>query len=58
VYMLEAIKRVQGVRMITPRWQRGRAEKVMATVAARRTGYTNNVVELMAHPRFKEGSHL
>lgn len=56
VYMLEAIKRVQGVRMITPRWQRGRAEKVMATVAVRRTGYTNNVVELMAHPRFKEGS--
>ena len=58
VYMLEAIKRVQGVRMITPRWQRGRAEKVMATVAARRTGYTNNVVELVAHPRFKEGTHL
>jgi SAM-dependent methyltransferase len=40
VYMIEAIKRVQGVRLITPRWQPGLA-KVLAP--SRPTGHAHEV---------------
>jgi SAM-dependent methyltransferase len=56
VYMLEAIKRVQGVRLITPRWSRVAADKVLVSAvrsAVRRAEHPENkVVRLIpgAHP--------
>ena len=47
VYMLQAIKRVQGVRLITPRWNRIAADKVLASAvrsAVRRTEYPESKV--------------
>ncbi|MDE2622810.1 MAG: methyltransferase domain-containing protein [Betaproteobacteria bacterium] len=55
VYMLQAIKRVQGVRLITPCWNRGNPEKALASAvrtAVRRSGYSEaKVVPLMRGPR-------
>jgi len=53
VYLLQAIKRVRGMRLITPAWQEKSArEKQRLAAAAKRTGtYTRD-----AHPR--EAGHL
>jgi SAM-dependent methyltransferase len=62
VYMLEAIKRVQGVRLITPRWNRVAADKVLARAvrtAVRRTEYPDDkVVRLIPGVRPPEGKAL
>lgn len=54
-YMLQAIKRVQGARLITPCWNRTPAERVLASAvrrAVRRTGYPErNVIPLFRGPR-------
>ena len=47
--MMEAIKRVQGVRLITPRWNRVKPEPVLVSAVSRSTN--NNVVPLIPGPR-------
>ncbi len=55
VYMLQAIKRVHGARLILPCWNKTPAEKGLATAvrsAVRRSGYTERkVVPLIRGPR-------
>ncbi|MDE1981199.1 MAG: methyltransferase domain-containing protein [Betaproteobacteria bacterium] len=55
VYMLQAIKRVQGARLITPCWNRAHADKALASAvrtAVRRSGYSGQkVIPLMRGPR-------
>ncbi len=60
VYLLQAIKRVQGVRLITPCWNRSPQEKVLATAvrsaAIRRSGYQDGkVIPLIPGSRPPEG---
>ncbi len=60
VYMLQAIKRVQGVRLITPRWNRVAADKVLVSAvrsAVRRSEYPEGkVIPLMPGSRPPEGN--
>ena len=50
VYMLQAIKRVQGMRLITPKWATRPARQSMAQAAQRAarvtTGLSDNVIPL------------
>ncbi len=49
VYMLQAIKRVRGMRLITPAWQEKRArEKALATAAKRQGTPTSRTAEVLA----------
>ncbi len=60
VYMLQAIKRVQGVRLITPRWSRASVDKVLASAVragVKRSEYPENkVIQLMPGSRPPESN--
>jgi SAM-dependent methyltransferase len=59
VYLLEAIKRVQGVRLISPSWHARGAEKAIlpaVRTAVRRTGHAKNVIPFIRNDRPPESN--
>ncbi len=56
VYMLQAIKRVRGMRLITPAWQEKSAREKAFAAAAKRQGTVRGVPDVLTHS--KPAGHL
>jgi len=57
VYMLQAIKRVRGMRLITPAWQEKSAREKALVAAAKRQGSAQSRADDVM-PAGKSGAHL